>query len=129
VTDEEKEICCSGMAIEGDHSTWCDAGFRKPKGGPQVEVIRAKDTLTTKEKYTKDLKDYLAAKDLAAIRRSTNKAITKKIIDCSITKDARLSLHGVQRWPITLYVDQWEFIIRSRHRIMAFIEAHKELAR
>ena len=44
---------------------------------------------------------------------------------CKIGEKGGLSVYGLQRFPITLYVEQWERLIENIPQIKAFMLAHQ----
>jgi hypothetical protein len=45
------------------------------------------------------------------------------------TKGGGLSLYGLQRFPVTLYAENWERLAKFMPEVMAFIAEHPELER
>jgi hypothetical protein len=43
---------------------------------------------------------------------------------CKVSQKGGLSLYGLQRMPVTLYVEQWERLLDFSDEIKAFIEEH-----
>ena len=43
---------------------------------------------------------------------------------CKVSQKGGLSLYGLQRMPVTLYVEQWERLLDFADEIQAFIKAH-----
>ena len=43
---------------------------------------------------------------------------------CKVSQKGGLSLYGLQRMPVTLYVEQWERLLDFSDEIRAFIKAH-----
>jgi hypothetical protein len=49
---------------------------------------------------------------------------------CKVSQKGALSLYGLQRMPVTLYVEQWERVLDFADEIRQFIkENHSELRR
>jgi hypothetical protein len=55
----------------------------------------------------------------AALVASKNRALTLKV-----SKQGALSVYGLQRFPVTLYRQQWERLLGMAGDIKAFIEVH-----
>ncbi len=45
---------------------------------------------------------------------------------CKVSQKGGLSLYGLQRMPVTLYVEQWERLLDFSDDIRKFIEAHND---
>ena len=45
---------------------------------------------------------------------------------CKVSQKGGLSLYGLQRMPVTLYVEQWERLLDFSVEIRKFIEAHND---
>ena len=43
---------------------------------------------------------------------------------CKVSQKGGLSLYGLQRMPVTLYVEQWERLLDFSDEIQAFIKEH-----
>jgi hypothetical protein len=43
---------------------------------------------------------------------------------CKVSPKGALSLYGLQRMPVTLYVDQWERLLKFADELQAFIAEH-----
>jgi hypothetical protein len=43
---------------------------------------------------------------------------------CKVSPKGALSLYGLQRMPVTLYVDQWERLLNFTDELQAFIAKH-----
>lgn len=49
---------------------------------------------------------------------------------CKVSQKGALSVYGLQRMPVTLYVEQWERLLDFADEIRSFAEEHKsELSR
>lgn len=59
----------------------------------------------------------------AAMKAAADKKLT---ITMKVTEKGGLSLYGIQRFPVTLYRDQWERIFAASAAIQAFIGANKD---
>ena len=45
---------------------------------------------------------------------------------CKVSQKGGLSLYGLQRMPVTLYVEQWERLLDFSDEIRKFIEEHND---
>lgn len=45
-------------------------------------------------------------------------------LHCKVSPKGALSLYGLQRMPVTLYVDQWERLLNFADELKAFIAKH-----
>ncbi len=43
---------------------------------------------------------------------------------CKVGQKGGISVFGLQRWPVTLYAQQWEWLLDFRDEIREFIRAH-----
>jgi hypothetical protein len=50
---------------------------------------------------------------------------TKTAIKLKVSDKGAVSAYGLQRFPITLYSEQWTRLLAEKDAILAFIEAHK----
>lgn len=48
-----------------------------------------------------------------------------KVSSMTVGDKGGLSLHGLQKFPVTLYIEQWEAIFEAEDRIKAFITANR----
>jgi len=48
----------------------------------------------------------------------------KNALYCKVSPKGAMSLYGLQRMPVTLYVDQWERLLKFSGEIKAFIAEH-----
>jgi hypothetical protein len=48
----------------------------------------------------------------------------KGLLYCKVSPKGALSLYGLQRMPVTLYVDQWERLLNFADELQAFIAEH-----
>lgn len=56
-------------------------------------------------------------------------AKSQSVLKLKVSEKGGLSVYGVGRFPVTLYVSQWERVIQAMPEIQAFIKAHPELSR
>jgi hypothetical protein len=54
--------------------------------------------------------------DLETTRRGT--------LYCKVSQKAAVSLYGLQRMPVTLYVEQWERLLGFADELRAFLKDH-----
>jgi len=43
---------------------------------------------------------------------------------CKVSPKAAMSLYGLQRMPVTLYIEQWERLLAFSDQIKAFLKEH-----
>lgn len=79
--------------------------------------------MTTKRKSVKELETELA-RARAQLRAEKEKAAAEFRLKVGEKGGVSLFGHG-QRFPTTLYADQWEFILDREKEIRAFIKAHE----
>lgn len=53
------------------------------------------------------------------------KTMQKNKLGLKVSDKGALSLYGVGRFPVTLYVEQWNRVLEAKDEITAYIEAHK----
>jgi len=44
---------------------------------------------------------------------------------CKVSDKGAVSIYGLQRMPVTLYVEQWERLLAFAEDLKAFLEAHR----
>ncbi|MGA2030778.1 MAG: hypothetical protein ABSG68_00850 [Thermoguttaceae bacterium] len=67
--------------------------------------------------------------DQAAAQLKTTPKSNGSSLTCKVSEKGALSVYGLQRMPITHYVEQWERLLAFADEIRTFIGAHPELAR
>jgi hypothetical protein len=50
--------------------------------------------------------------------------VRKGALYCKVSPKGAMSLYGLQRMPVTLYVDQWERLLAFADELKAFIAKH-----
>lgn len=61
---------------------------------------------------------------LAKIAALEAQVAAKGSVKLKISEKGALSVYGLQRFPITLYKEQWQRLLAERETIEAFIAAH-----
>ena len=57
-------------------------------------------------------------------------AARKQVLTCKVSQKGALSVYGLQRMPVTLYVEQWERLLDFADSIREFAKANdKQLTR
>lgn len=52
------------------------------------------------------------------------------VLYCKVSQKGAVSLYGLQRMPVTLYVEQWERLLAYAEELKAFLKEHNaELSR
>ena len=79
----------------------------------------------TKEQLLDDL---LAGK-LDRAEYSRQLELLDKSLYCKVSEKGAISVYGLQRMPVTLYVEQWERLNLFMPEVVSFAKAHPELSR
>jgi hypothetical protein len=62
--------------------------------------------------------------------RAENEALKKKpaagVFSLKVSEKGGLSVYGMGRFPVTLYIEQWETLLGRADEIRAFIEANRD---
>ena len=94
------------------------------------------DSLNTKRALTmkrEDVLQKLAAGELSVDEANQLLAENEQkrgSLYCRVSQKGALSVYGLQRMPVTLYVEQWERLLDFADEIRSFAEEHKsELSR
>ena len=85
------------------------------------ELASLRAELANTQRDLKQAKDAVAAKNKLTLKVSVRALNTDGSIK---TKGGGLMLRGLQRWPITLYKNQWVRMAKFMPEILAFIEEH-----
>jgi len=48
----------------------------------------------------------------------------KRVSDVKVTEKGAVGVYGLQRFPVTLYADQWKILLDSADMIRSFIDAN-----
>ncbi len=62
--------------------------------------------------------------DAAAKLLSEQEQSRKGSLYCKVSPKGAMSLYGLQRMPVTLYVDQWERLLNFADELRSFIAEH-----
>ncbi len=62
---------------------------------------------------------------LARIAQLEAQVASKNTLKMKVSEKGALSIYGLQRFPITLYSEQWTRLLAAKDDILAFVEAHK----
>jgi hypothetical protein len=46
-------------------------------------------------------------------------------LSCKVTDKGGVSVYGMGKWPVTLYLGQWERLLAAKEEIEAFLEANR----
>jgi hypothetical protein len=63
---------------------------------------------------------------LARIAELEAKVASKGTIKLKVSDKGAVSAYGLQRFPITLYSEQWTRLLAEKEAILTFIEANKD---
>lgn len=70
----------------------------------------------------------LAAKEISvdeAAKKLEELEVTKRgTLYCKVSQKGGMSLYGLQRMPVTLYVEQWERLLAFSDDMKAFLKEH-----
>lgn len=58
--------------------------------------------------------------DNAKLKKANNGKLSLKV-----SEKGALSIYGMGKWPITLYLSQWERVMANLDQIKAFVEANR----
>lgn len=61
---------------------------------------------------------------LAQVKRLEQLQASKSILRCKVSEKGGLSVYGMGRFPVTLYLSQWEALIKFMPEVVAFIQAN-----
>lgn len=53
------------------------------------------------------------------------KQVADDHLPVKITEKGAISIYGLQRFPVTLYADQWKRILAKKDKLLAFMDQHK----
>jgi hypothetical protein len=74
----------------------------------------------------KNLEDMSKAELLAHVKEVEAKVPAPQAIKCKVSPKGACSVYGLQRFPVTLYANQWKRLLDTeRSNILSFIEANK----
>ena len=51
-------------------------------------------------------------------------ALKRGTLYCKVSQKGALSLYGLQRMPVTLYIEQWERLLAFSDELQAFMKEH-----
>lgn len=62
---------------------------------------------------------------LAQVKRLEALQASRSILRCKISEKGGLSVYGMGRFPVTLYLSQWEALIKFIPEVVSFIQANE----
>jgi hypothetical protein len=62
--------------------------------------------------------------DEAAKLLADQETVKRGTLYCKVSQKGAVSLYGLQRMPVTLYVEQWERLVGFAHELQAFMKEH-----
>ena len=65
--------------------------------------------------------------ELVALRAENAKLKANKGSSIKVSAKGGVSVYGLGRWPVTLYLTQWEKLLDQVDAIRAFLEANRSL--
>jgi hypothetical protein len=81
--------------------------------------------MMTKEEILAQVADGKLTIDEAAKQLSALEAPVKRgTLYCKVSQKGAMSLYGLQRMPVTLYIEQWERLLAFSDEISAFLKEH-----
>jgi hypothetical protein len=101
-----------------------------PAGGYAVRLRVLRSTLSGGQGMKKDeILAKLAAGDMTAeeASRLLDEAEQERrgTLYCKVSQKGGISVYGLQRMPVTLYLEQWERLLDFADEIRKFIEEHE----
>lgn len=63
----------------------------------------------------------------AKLTEAAKSATAPRALTCKVSEKGALSIYGLGRFPITLYLGQFERLVAELDRIKAFVEANRKL--
>jgi hypothetical protein len=62
--------------------------------------------------------------DEAARKLAEQEAVRRGTLYCKVSPKGAMSLYGLQRMPVTLYIEQWQRLLAFADEISAFLKEH-----
>jgi hypothetical protein len=78
----------------------------------------------TKEEILAQVADGKLTIDEAAKQLSDLEPTKRGTLYCKVSLKGAMSLYGLQRMPVTLYIEQWERLLGFSDEIQAFLKEH-----
>jgi len=78
----------------------------------------------TKEEILSQLAAKKISVDEAAKKLEELETTKRGTLYCKVSQKGGMSLYGLQRMPVTLYVEQWERLLAFADEIKAFMKEH-----
>jgi len=78
----------------------------------------------TKEEILAQVADGKLSVDEAAKLLSDLEPAKRGTLYCKVSPKSAMSLYGLQRMPVTLYIEQWERLLAFSDEIKAFLKEH-----
>jgi hypothetical protein len=78
----------------------------------------------TKEEILAQVADGKLTIDEAAKLLSDLEPAKRGTLYCKVSPKGAMSLYGLQRMPVTLYIEQWERLLAFSNEIQAFLKEH-----
>lgn len=63
--------------------------------------------------------------EITALKKSTKRIPKTEVSELKLAKFGKVSVYGLQKFPITLAHDQWEVLFAAAERIRGFVDANK----
>ena len=78
----------------------------------------------TKEEILAQVKDGKLSVDEAAKQLADLETAHRGSLYCKVSPKGAMSLYGLQRMPVTLYIEQWERLLGFSAELHAFLKQH-----
>ena len=78
----------------------------------------------TKEEILAQLADGKITVDEAAKHLSDLETAKRGTLYCKVSPKGAMSLYGLQRMPVTLYIEQWERLLAFSAELQSFMKEH-----
>ncbi len=66
----------------------------------------------------------IRVEDATKMLEEAEQARPRGQLECRVSQKGGVSLYGLQRMPVTLYVEQWERLLAFSEEIAKFLKAH-----
>jgi hypothetical protein len=86
--------------------------------------------MTVQDILTKVASKEISPADADKLIAAINPRAASNALGCKVSEKGAISVYGLQRMPVTLYVQQWDRLLAFGDQIKAFAKAHdSELSR
>lgn len=81
--------------------------------------------VNVKSQYEQEMAQLRAELEQTKAENAKLKASRSKALTCKVSEKGALSVYGLGRFPVTLYLGQWLKLLDFADSIKAFIDAHR----